>query len=155
MKKSKKYRLLADKLDCPYCKYPYGEEEMEAKIWHLFKCDRCEKKIRVALIKGRIILQKRLERMNYFNLMLKERQDHKYMQDYVLKESIVHGAKGYNKELRELFFKSGKTLWVRKSRAMFFEMCNTVGIPNKNIISFFKLNDGKIDNRTINSYING
>lgn len=93
--------------------------------------------------------------MVYFKKLLKQQEDHKYMEDHVLKPSIVHGAKGYNSELKKLFFTSGKTLWVRKAREMFFDMCKTVDISNNSIVSFFKKNGGKTDYRTINSYYNG
>lgn len=150
-----KYKFLPDALDCPYCKYPYGEEEMEAKIWGLFRCDSCNKKIRVALLKGRIVLQKRLERMVYFDKLLREQEDHKYMRDFVLKKSIFSATKDYNSQLKELFFTSGKTLWVREAREIFYTMCATIDIPNKHIVSFFEKNGGKTDYRTINSYLNG
>lgn len=144
---------LRDKLDCPYCGFPYGEEEMEKKIWGLFKCERCFKKIRVAIIEGSIKLQKRLCRMKYYPMLLAEMSDHKYM-DSIIKQCIFTYAKQYDQQTKHTFFTDGKRIWVRNSRAMFFKMCDVAGIPSLNVRSYFKKHGGLADNRTIKKYIN-
>lgn len=143
--------MKGDRLDCPFCGYPYGEEEMEAKIWKNFKCEKCYKKIKVFYRNGLIKLGKRECRMVYYTKMLEQQKDFKYMYS-ILKSCIFHTTKSYDRQQEQVFFKSGGLYWVCEARRMFCEECNVVSISHNVIIAFFKANEGKIDARTIKLY---
>ncbi len=145
--------MKGDKLDCPYCGFPYGEEEMEAIIWKSFKCEKCDKKIKVRPKNGFIHLVKRECRMAYYYKKLEQEKDFKYMYG-VLKPAIFSSAKKYDRKLEKIFFLSGRSDWVRLARKEFCQECEMVSITHPTIIAFFKENGGKMDSRTIKSYLN-
>lgn len=144
--------MVGDNLECPNCGYPYSEEYLESMIWKSFKCERCYVKVKVRMIKGFIKPSIRHDRMIYFGKRKEELENHKYMEKQ-LPKFIRASAKKYNTELKEVFFKEGKWLWVREARKNFFFWCYSIGIPFQVIVSFFSRNDGKADIRTIKSYI--
>jgi hypothetical protein len=144
--------MKGDKLDCPYCNYPYGEEEMEAMIWKSFKCEKCFKKIKVRPKNGYIYLTKRECRMAYYYKMLEQEKDFKYMYS-VIKPSIFSAIKLYDRKAEKEFFTSGRVPWVMEARKNFIQECNVVSIPNSTIVSFFEANGGKLDIRTIKQYL--
>ena len=146
--------MKGDKLDCPFCLYPYGEEEMEAMINKSFKCENCYKKIVVKTNdKGYIVLEKRLSRMVYYTRMVEQEKDFKYMYS-ILKPCIFFAAKQYDRKIEKAFFLSSRKVWVMNARRDFCRECNMVSIPNPTIVAFFEKNGGKIDYRTIQSYLN-
>lgn len=144
--------MKGDKLDCPFCGYPYGEEQMEAMIWKNFKCEKCYKKIKVFYRNGLIKLGKRECRMVYYTKMLEQQKDFKYMYN-IIKPCIFYATKSYDRQQEKVFFKSGAIPWVGQARRKFCEECNIVSIPSYTIVAFFKENGGRIDARTIKTYL--
>lgn len=145
--------MKGDKLDCPFCLYPYGEEEMEAMINKSFKCNSCQKKIQVKTNnKGYIILRKRTSRMVYYAKILEQKKDFTYMYS-ILKSCIFFAAKQYDRKIEAVFFASGRKDWVMNARKDFCKECDMVSISHSNIVAFFEKNGGKMDTRTIKSYV--
>ncbi len=145
--------MKGDKLDCPFCRFPYGEEEMEAMINKSFKCDNCYKKIVVKTNnKGYIQLEKRTTRMAYYTKMVEQEKDFKYMY-CILKPCIFFAAKQYDRKIEKAFFLSGRKGWVMNARKDFCNECDMVSIPHPTIVAFFEKNGGKMDTRTIKTYL--
>lgn len=143
-----------DDLDCPYCGHPYSEEFLEEMIGKSFKCEGCVKKIYVKTHRGFIRPEKRLNRMAYYNKAVSEIENHKYIDKQVV-HFIKQSAKKYNEDLKKQFFTRGKINWVREARELLFQWCDSIDIPKKHIISFFKKNNGSLDARTIKLYLYG
>ena len=144
--------MKGDKLDCPFCGYPYGEEEMEAMIWKNFKCEKCYKKIKVFFRNGLIKLGKRECRMVYYTRMIEQQKDFKYMYS-IIKPCIFSVTKSYDRQQEKIFFKSGAIPWVGQARKKLCEECNNVSIPPPSIVEFFKANGGKHHARTEKTYL--
>ena len=144
--------MKGDKLDCPFCGYPYGEEEMEAMIWKNFKCEKCYKKIKVFFRNGLIKLGKRECRMVYYTRMIEQQKDFKYMYS-IIKPCIFSVTKSYDRQQEKIFFKSGAIPWVGQARKKLCEECNIVSIPPSSIVAFFKANGGKIAATKVKIYL--
>lgn len=145
--------MKGDRLDCPFCLYPYGEEDMEAMIYKSFKCENCDKKIVVKPAKnGTIHLEKRTSRMVYYTKMVEQEKDFNYMFS-ILKPCIFFAAKQYDRKIEKTFFLSGRKEWVMNARRQFCIDCDMVRIPHPTIVAFFEKNGGKMDTRTIKSYL--
>ena len=146
--------MVGDDFDCPNCGYPYSEEYMEKMIWKNFKCEKCNYKIKVRLLKGYIRPLIRYDRMAYMKTAIREKENHKYM-DSQIPLAIKSVVKNYNQDLINDFFSHGRKEWVVEARKNLIVASISVDIPKSHIISFFKSKGGGIDIRTINSYLNG
>lgn len=145
---------MKDKLNCPYCHFLYEEDFIEPIIRSSFKCEQCDGKITVALNdKGYVFLRKRKDRMYYATLKIQRESDYRYL-DKIKKQYITDTTGKYSDELSQTFFKKGQVPWVKESRILMSDDARMLGIPIQTIVSYFKLNGGKIDYRTINSYTN-
>lgn len=139
---------------CKVCEHDNELRLIRRKLGKTFRCAKCGYPYNVYLLSdGFIGIEKRQNRTKLFYRTQKLLSDFEYM-NKLSAQKIKQQKKKFNQSLFEEFILRGKLDWVVKARSIFVEEAYMLGISIITICKYFTHHGGKIDKRTVQSYIN-
>jgi hypothetical protein len=124
------------------------------KLGLTFRCANCDYPYTVYLLpSGFIGLEKRNNRTKTLKNKQQLLEDIEYL-DKLSKQKIRQVKKKFNQELFNEFINEGQFAWVIKARSIFVEEAYMLDISVNTISKYFKHHGGRIDERTVKTYIN-